>query len=653
MSKIIAILILLFTCSFPSQGQSEALYPHSVTIAQVVHETHPMRLGSFRHYIRCAKKQTFALSLPNKNDFINIAYQQNSFRINADEEIFDIHKTPINRSDTAHYRLTFELPTQPDEIWWGGGEQFSHFVLNGHTVTNWAEEQGIGRGDLPISALTALRGASGSHNTSFAPLAQFRSSKGRNFYFDLSGYTTIHFAKNKIRITAIISSAGLHINAVQTRAATYIATRRSPFMLGTVVGLQGGTDSVLQKLAILERAGVQPSAIWLQDWCGRRVTPFGKQLKWNWELDTLRYPRFAAFRQILAQKNIKLLGYINPFLAADLPLAQAALAQKLVLTHGDGSPYRLRATGFDVYLLDVAQFDAQVWLKNIVATQLVKNGFTGYMADFGEWCPADAYSAGYANRQHLRADHSAYTRTWSYLNHRIVTDLGNDLGGDSLTFFMRSAAEDSPEYTPFYWAGDQNTTWQRHDGLPSVIPAMLSSGISGMLINGSDVGGFTSFKKGFLRMTRSRELLYRWIELGAFSPIFRTHEGLSPDYNMQVYSDTACASFYAKFSKIRAQIQPDILTAYEETFTKSLPMARPLWLHYPDDKNTYRLQQEYLLGENILVIPVLRKGATTVKAYFPKGDWQHLLRPETIHSNGEWRTIAAPVGTPAVFRRGI
>jgi sulfoquinovosidase len=79
-------------------------------------------------------------------------------------------------------------------------------------------------------------------------------------------------------------------------------------------------------------------------------------------------------------------------------------------------------------------------------------------------------------------------------------------------------------------------------------------------------------------------------------------------------------------------------------------MVRQLWLHYPDDPETRQLDREYLLGSDLLVIPVLAAGEQTVMAYFPKGRWRHLLHAETIEGPC-WQRVGAPLGRPAAYWR--
>lgn len=84
---------------------------------------------------------------------------------------------------------------------------------------------------------------------------------------------------------------------------------------------------------------------------------------------------------------------------------------------------------------------------------------------------------------------------------------------------------------------DHEVNWNEHDGIKGAVTGLLSSGLSGYSLEHSDVGGYTALDNPPFRYHRSKELLMRWIELGAFAAVFRTHEGNIPEVNHQFYSD--------------------------------------------------------------------------------------------------------------------
>lgn len=149
--------------------------------------------------------------------------------------------------------------------------------------------------------------------------------------------------------------------------------------------------------------------------------------------------------------------------------------------------------------------------------------------------------------------HNKYPEMWAELNREVVEEWEQELKNlknpkrinldnkeshegadevdddeDQLVFFMRAGYRGSPKSSTLFWAGDQMVSWQRHDGIKSAVTGLLTSGLSGYAFNHSDIGGYCTVDFPFLRYRRSEELLLRWMELNAFSVIFRTHEVNSP-----------------------------------------------------------------------------------------------------------------------------
>ena len=195
------------------------------------------------------------------------------------------------------------------------------------------------------------------------------------------------------------------------------------------------------------------------------------------------------------------------------------------------------------------------------------------------------------------------------------------------------------------WAGDQCVDFSRHDGIGTVITAALSAGLLGNRAHHSDIGGYTSL----FGLRRTRELLLRWIDLAAFTPVMRTHEGNRPRDNLQIDSDDAILAHLARRTRRHLALLPYTRAALSEP---GLPAQRPLFLHFPGDPATFALQECYLYGRDLPVAPVIREGATTWPVYLPRGiDWVHLWSG-TRFTGGQVVTVAAPIGQPPVFRRG-
>ena len=560
---------------------------------------------------------------------------------------------------------------------YGGGEQAPNVRLTGHRVPIFCEEQGIGRGDQPISRWIGLFGAAGDEWTSYKPVPFFVTTESdaiqvqavKNMGEESTAKVWADFTEKRRMAFEIWSDDTTHNMArisIRHRdnpldaIGTFVNTGKLPplpdWAYGTWMGLQGGRSAVSGWVAAAKRAGNPVRALWIQDWSGRRQTRFGSQLWWRWHPDRSIYFDFRNFLSQMKADSVYVLGYVNQFLANEGHFFGTAKQRGYLVKTADGEDYEIKTPGFPAYLVDLFNPEAYNWLKRTIQENMIDPGMYGWMADYGEWLPDDAYvfNPDYhpesSHQKYVRAGlskHNQYPVLWAKLNYDAVKERGKL---DSIVFFTRSGWVGSADYSTAFWAGDQMVSWGENDGIKSTVPLLLSSGMSGMPINHTDIGGYTTVTKGWLDYRRSKELLFRWIEMNAFTPIFRTHEGLIPTKNAQVYSDTASIKFFAKFGRVHFALKAYLKAAVKAARDKGWPVVRHLWLHYPNDRRVRQLKHQYLLGEDILVLPVLTAGDTTVTGYLPQGEWTHLFTQQTW-PGGDFLTFDAPIGQPAVFVR--
>jgi alpha-glucosidase len=197
----------------------------------------------------------------------------------------------------------------------------------------------------------------------------------------------------------------------------------------------------------------------------------------------------------------------------------------------------------------------------------------------------------------------------------------------------------------------QIVNWGEHDGIKSALTGLLSGGLSGYSLDHPDIGGYTAIDHPLLRYHRSKELLMRWIELGAFTTVFRTHEGNRPEVNHQIYSDDETLRHFSHFAKVYAAWKPYRMELVEEATENGLPVVRHPFVHYPDDSEVYGLDYQFMVGPDFMVAPVLVPGEDAVEVYLPAGRWVHLWSGRTYGSpeEGVFETVRAPIGEPAVF----
>lgn len=555
----------------------------------------------------------------------------------------------LRSADLTVNRLWIRLSAEEGEHLTGGGEQFSALDLRGRLWPIWTREQGVGRNKLTeITRLAdALDGSGGDYHTTFFPQPTLVSS--RLFFAHLENY---EYAELDLREkdfheiglwsgeAKLVFGAADSYEALLEKLTGFLG--RQPMlpdwaMKGLWLGVQGGTRRALELEKRCRDGGVNLSAVWIQDWEGRRVTSFGKRLQWDWRWNREMYPELD--RVIAEDRGTAWMGYINPYLVEGGVLFAEAREKGYFVRRADGSEYLFDFGEYDCGVVDLTMPEAFDWYKNVIKSNLIGLGFRGWMADFGEYLPVDAVCHGGSGKQL----HNAWPMLWAKCNREAVEEAG--MLGDCV-FFMRAGAAGSQKYSTLTWAGDQCVDWSEDDGLPSVITAALSLGMSGFGLHTSDIGGYTTL----FHLKRDEELLLRWLEFACFTPVMRTHEGNRPDSNVQLYDSEKLIAAAARLTRIHDALLPYLRHCVEENTRRGLPVMRPLFLAAPDEPRAYdhRLYS-YLLGEDVLVAPVVKPGEESRTVWLPEGNWIHLWSGKP-YSGGE-TTVPAPIGQPPVFWR--
>ena len=169
----------------------------------------------------------------------------------------------------------------------------------------------------------------------------------------------------------------------------------------------------------------------------------------------------------------------------------------------------------------------------------------------------------------------------------------------------------------------------------------------------SDTGGYTEINIASIHWLRTDNLLMRWTEMETFTgAMLRTHPGLLPDKSSQVNSSAVTLRHFAFFSKIHALMAPYRSMLMEEANELGLPLARYMFLEYPDIKPFWDISDQFMLGSEFLVSPIFDKKSTFKSILFPPGNWTHALTGVVYSSKFPSTTrVDAPLGQPPVFLR--
>jgi len=160
------------------------------------------------------------------------------------------------------------------------------------------------------------------------------------------------------------------------------------------------------------------------------------------------------------------------------------------------------------------------------------------------------------------------------------------------------------------WTGDNTATW---DHMRISIPQLANLGLSGFSFVGADIGGFNG--------SPTPELLTRWMELGAFNPIFRNHGNKETRFREPWVDGPEHESIRKHYIETRYRLLPYIYTGLEESSRTGVPLMRPMFLEFPDEEALTTNGEEFMLGSDLLVAPKVWNFVGAYTVTLPKGDW--------------------------------
>jgi sulfoquinovosidase len=328
-----------------------------------------------------------------------------------------------------------------------------------------------------------------------------------------------------------------------------------------------------------------------------------------------------ARTEMFHQRGLAVLTYLNPLVAKDYAEAFVPAEQTGALlrrTDGQTHLFQAYAGGRTPPHTDETHYDFthpaahDAWGR--IAERALAAGYDGWMEDFGEYTPLDAVASDGTTGTAL---HNRYPQLFHAAADAAARELGQKRGR-RLARFARSGWTGSAASTPIVWGGDPTTSWG-FDGLASAVIEGLSMGASGVAMWGSDIGGFFSMGREL-----TSELLIRWIQFGAFCPVMRTKAGgiEVPAYERPQIWDADVLPHWVRWSRWHTCLNEYLLAAHGTYRATGRPIMCALELEYP---GIGRTDDQYLLGSDLLVAPVLEPGAVSRRIVVPPGRWSPLF----------------------------
>lgn len=352
--------------------------------------------------------------------------------------------------------------------------------------------------------------------------------------------------------------------------------------------------------------------------------------------DTKRFPDPKALTEKLGKQGVKVVTIVDPGVKYQPPTTidtpdrgphpelGAQQNRYYVFDQGvAGNYFQHRKSGElfipkvwpgDSVFVDYTLPDARRWWGDLHRAY-TDNGIAGIWNDMNE--PSDFVDQSGKNQSDVvsydegeNSTHAKNRNVFALLEARATYEGLARLRPDRRPYVITRAAYAGIQRYSTMWTGDTNSTWE---SLQLNIPMFTSLGLSGEPFVGSDVGGFMGRGNG--------ELLVRSYQVSFLAPFCRNHKTIDA-YDQEPWRfGKYYEDIIRTYLKMRYELMPFLYTTLEEAHRTGVPLFRPLVLNYPDDPNTYNLDDEFMVGDDLLVAPVLKPDLTERRVYLPKGLW--------------------------------
>ena len=530
---------------------------------------------------------------------------------------------------------TMSLLHQGGESFYGAGERGYSFNLAGDTLINYnAQNYGYQMGE----ARTKQMGIT---------MPFVISSKGYGIFFDDFCKSSLYLGE-QIKYTStspqplsyyVINGNGRVENVVKN--FTWLVGRQELpplWTLGYITSKYGYHDQRESEGVVdtLKREGYPLDGIVFDLYWYGKEEDMGR-LEWDKE----QWPDHRGMLRNFKEKGVNVVTISRPYVLTN---GRAIDNYKLLdpqglfcKTSGTDTTHTVTIWVGQGGMFDVSNPATRLWLRNRYK-QLTEEGVTGWWGDLGE---PEKHPLEIRHWNGLTAEqyHNYYGNEWS----RIIYDMfKEDYPDRRPMIMMRAGTAGLQSYSVFPWSTDVSRSW---GGFQPQVTIMLNAGLSGLGYMSHDVGGFAVDPEN----KRDGELYIRWLQLGLFSPMLRTHSTYQAEpYNYKEFGDLTLRIIKSRY----AWLPYNYTLAYENA-RNGLPMVRPLGF-YEDDNNIARydgIWDQYLWGRDVMVAPVMHQGAVSRDITFPEGTWVDINNPARRYAGHTTVNYAAPVEVLPLFAR--
>ncbi|RMH96357.1 MAG: DUF5110 domain-containing protein [Calditrichaeota bacterium] len=360
--------------------------------------------------------------------------------------------------------------------------------------------------------------------------------------------------------------------------------------------------------------------------------------------DKERFPDPEKMLNDLREMGFHVVTIIDPGVKVDssYPVSREGVTGKHFLRYPDGTVYVGEVWPGPAFFPDFSHPATRRWWGRHLG-RLLQQGVAGLWNDMNEpavWgnaFPNEVLMHDNGLNSNMKKMHNLY----GFLMSQTAYEAALKSQPNKRPFILTRAGFAGEQRFTAVWTGDNRSSW---DHLALGIRMMLGLSLSGIPFVGTDVGGFMG--------DPTPELMVRWMQVGVFSPLFRNHTHWDTrDQEPWAFGETVEA-MCREAIELRYRLLPYLYTLFQEASENGTPILRPLFWYHQEDPVVYEttFQEQFYVGEHLLVAPVVKEGERLKKVYLPEGKWLD-WHSETVYEGGRTVVVEAPLERIPLFLR--
>jgi len=501
--------------------------------------------------------------------------------------------------------IAAQMPIGVGEQIYGLGERFTAFVKNGQSLDIWNEDPGT------------------NTDQAYKNIPFYLSNQGYGVFVNHTGRVSFEVGSETVnKVQFSVAGEELEYLVIYGPTPKEILTKytaltgRAPLLPEWSFGLWLSTSFVTdydEKTVSSFIQGMKDRDIplsvfhfdcfWMREyqWC-------------DFEWDPRVFPDPKGMLARLKQDGLRISLWINPYIGQASPLFDEAAKLGHLLKRADGTVWQWDLWQAGNAIVDFTNPAARDWFKSKLRP-LLEMGVDCFKTDFGERIPTDVVYHDGSDPEQM---HNLYT----LLYNQTVWEVLQEYKKEEAIVFARSATVGG-QSMPVHWGGDNSS---KFSSMAESLRGGLSLGLSGFGYWSHDIGGFEG--------NPDPAVFKRWVAFGLLSSHSRLHGNES--VRVPWAFDEEAVDVTRKFAKLKQALMPYLMRTAKEVAETGVPMMRPMILEFPEDRTCHNIDQQYMLGPDLLVAPVFNAEGN-VEFYLPEGQWTNYFTKQVV-DGGRWVT---------------